>query len=109
MLRTSAARPARLIRRRRRSASFWRAFEAKRASRRCVASRASPRACITAGLKKVKTENKPVAKKQNAPKSENIKPDTPKVKKPVMQEIKKEAKVKKEIPTRASNDPRDKT
>ncbi len=59
--------------------------------------------------KKVKTENKPVAKKQNAPKSENIKPDTPKVKKPVMQEIKKEAKVKKEIPTRASNDPRDKT
>ena len=48
-------------------------------------------------------------KKQNAPKSENIKPYTPKVKKPVMQEIKKEAKVKKEIPTRASNDPRDKT
>ena len=35
--------------------------------------------------------------------------EAPKIKKPVIQEIKKEVKVKKEIPTRASNDPRDKT
>ena len=54
--------------------------------------------------KKVKAENKPVQKK---PAKEKI--EVPKIKKPAIQEIKKEAKVKKEIPTRASNDPRDKT
>ena len=54
--------------------------------------------------KKVKAENKPAQKK---PAKDKI--EAPKIKKPVIQEIKKEAKVKKEIPTRASNDPRDKT
>ncbi|MDG1248202.1 MAG: Rne/Rng family ribonuclease [SAR86 cluster bacterium] len=54
--------------------------------------------------KKVKTENKPVQKKPVKEKTE-----APKIKKPLIQEIKKEAKIKKEIPTRASNDPRDKT
>jgi ribonuclease E len=54
--------------------------------------------------KKVKAENKPAQKK---PAKDKI--ETPKIKKPVIQEIKKEVKVKKEIPTRASNDPRDKT
>jgi ribonuclease E len=53
---------------------------------------------------KVKAENKPAQKK---PAKDKI--ETPKIKKPVIQEIKKEVKVKKEIPTRASNDPRDKT
>jgi ribonuclease E len=54
--------------------------------------------------KKVKAENKPAQKK---PAKDKI--EAPKIKKPVIQEIKKEVKVKKEIPTRASNDPRDKT
>tara|TARA_Y100000389_G_scaffold53165_1_gene49020 strand:- start:348 stop:2489 length:2142 start_codon:yes stop_codon:yes gene_type:complete len=54
--------------------------------------------------KKVKTEKKPVQKKPVKEKTE-----APKIKKPLIQEIKKEAKIKKEIPTRASNDPRDKT
>ena len=54
--------------------------------------------------KKVKAENKPVQKKLVKEKTE-----APKIKKPLIQEIKKEAKIKKEIPTRASNDPRDKT
>ena len=53
---------------------------------------------------KVKAENKPAQKK---PAKDKI--EAPKIKKPVIQEIKKEVKVKKEIPTRASNDPRDKT
>ena len=54
--------------------------------------------------KKVKAENKPAQKK---PAKDKI--EAPKIKKPVIQEIKKEVKVKKDIPTRASNDPRDKT
>jgi ribonuclease E len=54
--------------------------------------------------KKVKAENKPA---QTKPAKDKI--EAPKIKKPVIQEIKKEVKVKKEIPTRASNDPRDKT
>ena len=53
---------------------------------------------------KVKAENKPAQKK---PAKDKI--EAPKIKKPVIQEIKKEVKVKKDIPTRASNDPRDKT
>jgi len=54
--------------------------------------------------KKAKVVNKPVEKKLVKEKTE-----APKIKKPLIQEIKKETKVKKEIPTRASNDPRDKT
>ncbi|MDA7828510.1 Rne/Rng family ribonuclease [Gammaproteobacteria bacterium] len=54
--------------------------------------------------KKAKVVNKPVEKKLTKEKTE-----APKIKKPLIQEIKKETKVKKEIPTRASNDPRDKT
>jgi len=54
--------------------------------------------------KKAKVVNKPVEKKLAKEKTE-----APKIKKPLIQEIKKETKVKKEIPTRASNDPRDKT
>jgi ribonuclease E len=54
--------------------------------------------------KKAKAENKPAQKK---PAKDKI--EAPKIKKPVIQEIKKEVKVKKDIPTRASNDPRDKT
>jgi ribonuclease E len=54
--------------------------------------------------KKVKAENKPAQKK---PAKDKI--EAPKIKKPVIQEIKKQVKVKKDIPTRASNDPRDKT
>jgi ribonuclease E len=54
--------------------------------------------------KKAKVVNKPVEKKLAKEKTK-----APKIKKPLIQEIKKETKVKKEIPTRASNDPRDKT